>query len=173
MIDCYVMPVKSGKTRALVERAVREIVDNESCVVYISFDDTRQYVHQLACDLLQPNDGSDAVKNHFKYLNVPYGRFNINTLAEICKMFQYEADIVIVDGADAIFKNSERPWLRSIDTFADCYNTISLLGKKYGKDFIFEFQDSANNSVYDEFVKLQNNIDYKVCNEKIDISTLR
>ena len=173
MIDCYVMPIKSGKTRILVERAVREIVDNESCVVYINFDDTREYVRQLACDLLQPNDESDAVKNRFKYLNVPYGSFNIKTLAEICKMFQYEADIVIVDGADAMFKNSEKPWLRSINTFADCYNTISLLGKKYGKDFIFQFQDSADGVVYDEFVKLQNIIDYKVCNEKIDISTLR
>ena len=173
MIDCYVMPVKSGKTRTLVERAVREIVDNESCVVYINLDDTREYVHQLACDLLQLNDEFDAVKNRFKYLDVPRGSFNINTLAEICKMFQYEADIVIVDGADAIFKNSERPWLRSIDTFVDCYNTISLLGKKYGKDFIFEFQDSADGAVYDEFVKLQNKIGYKVCNEKIDISTLR
>ena len=173
MIDCYVMPVKSGKTRTLVERAVREIVDNESCVVYISFDDTRQYVHQLACDLLKPNDESDAVKNRFKYLNVPYGSFNIKTLAEICKMFQCEADIVIVDGADAMFKNSERPWVRSINSFVDCYKTISSLGEKYGKDFIFEFQDSANNSVYDDFVKLQNSIGYKVCNEKIDISALR
>ena len=173
MIDCYVMPVKSGKTRTLVERAVREIVDNESCVVYINLDDTREYVHQLACELLQPNDESDAVKNRFKYLDVRRGSFNINTLAEICKMFQYEADIVIVDGADAIFKNSERPWLRSIDTFVDCYNTISLLGKKYGKDFIFEFQDSADGTVYDDFSKLQNKIGYKVCNEKIDISTLR
>ena len=96
MIDCYVMPIKSGKTRTLVERAVREIVDNESCVVYISFDDTRQYVCQLACDLLQLNDEFDAVKNRFKYLDVSRGSFNINTLAEICKMFQYEADIVIV-----------------------------------------------------------------------------
>ena len=173
MIDCYVMPIKSGKTRTLVERAVREIVDNESCVVYINLDDTREYVHQLACELLKPNDDSDAVKNRFKYLNVPRGSFNIKTLAEICKMFQYEADIVIVDGADAIFKNSERPWLRSIDTFADCYNTISLLGKKYGKDFIFEFQDSADGAVYDEFVKLQNSIGYNVCNEKIDISAVR
>ena len=173
MIDCYVMPVKSGETRTLVERAVREIVDNESCVVYINFDDTREYVYQLACDLLQLNDEFDTVKNRFKYLNVPYGSFNIKTLAEICKMFQYEADIIIVDGADAIFKNSERPWLRSIDTFADCYNTISLLSEKYGKDFIFEFQDSANNSVYDNFVKLQNSIGYNVCNEKIDISAVR
>ena len=173
MIDCYVMPVKSGKTRTLVERAVREIVDNESCVVYINLDDTREYVHQLACELLKPNDDSDAVKNRFKYLNVPYGSFNINTLAEICKMFQYEADIVIVDGADAMFKNSERPWVRSIDSFADCYNKISLLGEKYGKDFIFEFQDSADNTVYDDFVKLQNTIDYNVCNEKIDISVVR
>ena len=173
MIDCYVMPVKSGETRILVERAVREIVDNESCVVYINFDDTREYVYQLACDLLQLNDEFDAVKNRFKYLNVPYGSFNIKTLAEICKMFQYEVDIVIVDGADAIFKNSERPWLRSIDTFVDCYNTLSLLGKKYGKDFIFEFQDSADGTVYDDFSKLQNKIGYKVCNEKIDISTLR
>ena len=173
MIDCYVMPIKSGKTRTLVERAVREIVDNESCVVYINLDDTRQYVHQLACDLLQPNDGSDAVKNRFKYLNVPYGRFNINTLAEICKMFQYEADIVIVDGVDAMFKNSEKPYLRSIDSFVNCYNTISLLGKKYGKDFIFQFQDSTDGTVYDDFVKLQNIIDYNVCNEKIDISVVR
>ena len=173
MIDCYVMPIKSGKTRTLVERAVREIVDNESCVVYISFDDTRQYVHQLACDLLQPSDESDAIKNRFKYLNVPYGRFNINTLAEICKMFQYEVDIVIVDGADAMFKNSERPWVRSINSFVDCYKTISLLGEKYDKDFIFEFHDPANNSVYDDFVKLQNSIGYKVCNEKIDISVSR
>ena len=173
MIDCYVMPIKSGETRTLVERAVREIVDNESCVVYISFDDTRQYVHQLACDLFQPNDESDAVKNRFKYLNVPYGSFNIKTLAEICKMFQYEADIIIVDGADAMFKNSEKPYARSIDSFADSYHTISLLGKKYGKDFIFEFQDSANNSVYDNFSKLQNSIGYNVCNEKIDISAVR
>ena len=173
MIDCYVMPIKSGKTRTLVERAVRDIVDNDACVVYINLDDTREYVHQLACDLLQPNDEFDAVKNRFKYLNVPYGSFNIKTLAEICKMFQYEADIVIVDGADAIFKNSERPWLRSIDTFADCYKTISSLGEKYGKDFIFEFQDSADGTVYDDFVKLQNNIGYKVCNEKIDISAVR
>ena len=171
MIDCYVMPVKSGKTRTLVERAVREIVDNESCVVYINLDDTREYVHQLACELLQPNDESDAVKNRFKYMDVPRGSFNVNTLAEICKMFQYE--VVIVDGADAIFKNSERPRLRSIDTFVDCYNIISLLGKKYGKDFIFEFQDSADGSVYDYFVKLQNSIGSKVCNEKIDISALR
>ena len=104
MIDCYVMPVKSGKTRTLVERAVREIVDNESCVVYINLDDTREYVYRLACDLLQLDDEFDAVKNRFKYLNVPYGKFNINTLAEICKMFQYEADIVIVDGADAILR---------------------------------------------------------------------
>ena len=173
MIDCYVMPVKSGKTRTLVERAVREIVDNESCVVYISFGDTRQYVCQLACDLLQLNDEFDTVKNRFKYLNVPYGSFNINTLAEICKMFQYEADIVIVDGADAMFKNGEKPYLRSINSFVDCHKTISLLGEKYGKDFIFEFQDSANGAVYDEFVKLQNNIGYKVCNEKIDISAVR
>ena len=173
MIDCYVMPIKSGKTRTLVERAVREIVDNESCVVYINLDDTREYVHRLACDLLKANDDSDAVKNRFKYLNIPYGRFNINTLAEICKMFQYEVDIVIVDGADAMFKNSERPWVRSIDSFADCYNKIYLLGEKYGKDFIFEFQDSANNSVYDDFVKLQNDIGYNVCNEKIDISVVR
>lgn len=173
MIDCYVMPVKSGKTRRLVERAVRQIVDNESCVVYINFDDTRQYVYQLACDLLQLNDEFDAVKNRFKYLNVPYGSFNINTLAEICKMFQYEVDVVIVDGADAMFKNGEKPWLCSIDTFVDCYNTISLLGKKYGKDFIFEFQDSADGAVYDDFLKLQSIIDYKVCNEKIDISEVR
>ena len=173
MIDCYVMPIKSGKTRTLVERAVREIVDNESCVVYINFDDTREYVYQLACDLLQLNDEFDAVKNRFKYLDVPYGRFNINTLAEICKMFQYEVDIVIVDGADAMFKNSEKPWLRSIDSFVNCYNTISLLGNKYGKDFIFEFQDSADGAVYDDFVKLQNSIGYKVCNEKIDISVVR
>ena len=173
MIDCYVMPVKSGKTRTLVERAVREVVDNESCVVYISFDDTRQYVHQLACDLLQPNDESDVVKNRFKYLNVPYGGFNIKTLAEICKMFQYEADIIIVDGADAMFKNGENPYVRSINSFVDCYKIISLLGEKYDKDFIFEFQDSANNSVYDDFVKLQNSIGYKVCNEKIDISVSR
>ena len=173
MIDCYVMPVKSGKTRTLVERAVREIVDNESCVVYINFDDTREYVHQLACDLLQPNDESDAVKNRFKYLNVPYGSFNIKTLAEVCKMFQYEADIVIVDAADAMFKNGENPYVRSIDSFVNCYHTISLLGEKYDKDFIFEFQDSADGAVYDEFVKLQNKIGYKVCNEKIDISTLR
>ena len=173
MIDCYVMPVKSGKIRTLVERAVREIVDNESCVVYISFDDTRQYVHQLACDLFQPNDESDAVKNRFKYLNVPYDRFNINTLAEICKMFQYEVDIVIVDCADAMFKNGEKPYLRSINSFVDCYNKISLLGEKYGKDFIFEFQDSADGALYDEFVKLQNSIGYKVCNEKIDISVAR
>ena len=173
MIDCYVMPIKSGKTRTLVERAVREIVDNESCVVYINLDDTREYVQQLACELLKPNDESDAVKNRFKYLDVRCGSFNINTLAEICKMFQYEADIVIVDGADAMFKNSEKPYLRSIDSFVNCYNTISLLGDKYGKDFIFEFQDSANNSVYDDFVKLQNSIGYKVCNEKIDISVSR
>ena len=173
MIECYVMPVKSGKTRTLVERAVREIVDNESYVVYINFDDTRQYVCQLACDLLQPNDEFDVVKNRFKYLNVPYGSFNINTLAEICKMFQYEVDIVIVDGADAMFKNGEKPYLRSIDSFVDCYKTISSLGEKYGKDFIFEFQDSADGAVYDDFVKLQNNIGYKVCNEKIDISAVR
>ena len=173
MIDCYVMPIKSGKTRTLVERAVREIVDNESCVVYISLDDTREYVHQLACELLKPNDDSDAVKNRFKYLDVRRGSFNINTLAEICKMFQYEADIVIVDGADAMFKNSERPWVRSINSFVDCYKTISSLGEKYGKDFIFEFQDSANNSVYDNFSKLQNSIGYNVCNEKIDISAVR
>ena len=173
MIDCYVMPVKSGETRTLVERAVREIVDNESYVVYINFDDTRQYVYQLACDLLQPNDEFDVVKNRFKYLNVPYGSFNINTLAEICKMFQYEVDIVIVDGADAMFKNGEKPYLRSIDSFVDCYKTISSLGEKYGKDFIFEFQDSADGAVYDDFVKLQNNIGYKVCNEKIDISAVR
>ena len=173
MIDCYVMPIKSGETRTLVERAVREIVDNESCVVYINLDDTREYVHQLACDLLQLNDKSDAVKNRFKYLDVRRGSFNINTLAEICKMFQYEVDIIIVDGADAMFKNSEKPWLRSINTFDDCYNTISLLGKKYGKDFIFQFQDSADGAVYDEFVKLQNIIDYNVCNEKIDISVVR
>ena len=173
MIECYVMPIKSGKTRTLVERAVREIVDNESCVVYINFDDTREYVHQFACDLLQLNDKSDAVKNRFKYLDVRRGSFNINTLAEICKMFQYEVDIVIVDGADAMFKNSERPWVRSIDSFADCYNKISLFGEKYGKDFIFEFQDSADNTVYDDFVKLQNTIDYNVCNEKIDISVVR
>ena len=173
MIDCYVMPVKSGETRTLVERAVREIVDNESCVVYISFDDTRQYVHQLACDLFQPNDESDAVKNRFKYLNVPYGSFNIKTLAEICKMFQYEADIIIVDGADAMFKNGENPYVRSIDSFINYYHTLSSLGEKYGKDFIFEFQDSANNAVYDNFVKLQNSIGYNVCNEKIDISAVR
>ena len=173
MIDCYVMPIKSGKTRTLVERAVREIVDNDACVVYISFDDTRQYIHQIACDLLQPNDESDAVKNRFKYLDVPRGSFNINTLAEICKMFQYEADIVIVDDVDAMFNNFEKPWLRSINSFIDCYNTISLLGKKYSKDFIFEFQDSADNAVYDDFVKLQDNIGYKVCNEKIDISAVR
>ena len=173
MIDCYVMPVKSGKTRTLVERAVREIVDNESCVVYISLDDTREYVHQLACDLLKPNDETDAVKNRFKYLNVPYGSFNIKTLAEICKMFQYEVDIIIVDGADAIFKNGEKPYLRSINSFVDCYKTISSLGEKYDKDFIFEFQDSADGIVYDDFVKLQNNIGYKVCNEKIDISAVR
>ena len=173
MIDCYVMPIKNGKTRTLVERVVQEIVDNDACVVYVSFDDTRQYVHQLACDLLQPNDEFDAVKNRFKYLDVPRGSFNINTLAEICKMFQYEVDIVIVDGADAMFKNSEKPYLRSINSFVDCYNTISLLGEKYGKDFIFEFQDSVNNSVYDDFVKLQNSIGYKVCNEKIDISAVR
>ena len=173
MIDCYVMPIKSGKTRTLVERAVREIVDNESCVVYINLDDTREYVYQLACELLKPNDESDAVKNRFKYLDVRCGSFNINTLAEICKMFQYEADIVIVDGADAMFKNSERPWVRSINSFVDCYKTISLLGEKYGKDFIFEFQDSADDTLYDDFVKLQNIIDYKVCNEKIDISALR
>ena len=173
MIDCYVMPIKSGETRTLVERAVREIVDNESCVVYINLDDTREYVYQLACELLKPNDESDAVKNRFKYLDVRCDSFNINTLAEICKMFQYDADIVIVDGADAMFKNSERPWVRSIDSFADCYNKISLLGEKYGKDFIFEFQDSANNSVYDDFVKLQNTISYNVCNEKINISSLR
>ena len=173
MIDCYVMPIKSGKTRTLVERAVREIVDNESCVVYINFDDTREYVRQLACELLQPNDESDAVKNRFKYLNVPYGSFNIKTLAEICKMFQYEADIIIVDGADAMFKNGENPYVRSIDSFINYYHTISSLGEKYGKDFIFEFQDSANNAVYDDFVKLQNSIGYKVCNEKIDISVSR
>lgn len=173
MIDCYVMPIKSGKTRTLVERAVREIVDNESCVVYINLDDTREYVYQLACELLKPNDESDAVKNRFKYLDVRRGSFNINTLAEICKMFQYEVDIVIVDGADAMFKNSERPWVRSIDSFADCYNKISLLGDKYGKDFIFEFQDSANNSVYDDFVKLQNSVGCKVCNKKINISASR
>ena len=173
MIDCYVMPIKSGKTRTLVERAVREIVDNESCVVYINLDDTREYVYQFACDLLQPNDEFDAVKNRFKYLNVPYGSFNINTLAEICKMFQYEADIVIVDGADAMFKNGENPYVRSIDSFVNCYHTISLLGEKYGKDFIFEFQDSANNTVYDDFLKSQNSVGYKVCNKKINISSLR
>ena len=173
MIDCYVMPVKSGETRTLVERAVREIVDNESCVVYINFDDTRQYVCQLACDLLQLNDEFDAVKNRFKYLNVPYGSFNINTLAEICKMFQYEADIVIVDGADSMFKNGEKQYLRSINSFVDCYKTISSLGEKYDKDFIFEFQDSSDGAVYDDFVKLQNSIGYKVCNEKIDISAVR
>ena len=173
MIDCYVMPVKSGKTRTLVERAGREIVDNESCVVYINLDDTREYVYRLACDLLQPNDEFDAVKNRFKYLNVPCGKFNINTLAEICKMFQYEVDIVIVDGADAMFKNGENPYVRSIDSFVNCYHTISLLCEKYGKDFIFEFQDSANNSVYDNFVKLQNSIGYNVCNKKIDISAPR
>ena len=173
MIDCYVMPVKSGKTRTLVERAVREIVDKESCVVYINLDDTREYVYQLACDLLQLDDEFDAVKNRFKYLNVPYGCFNINTLAEICKMFQYEVDIVIVDGADAMFKNGEKPYLRSINSFVDCYNTISFLGEKYDKDFIFEFQDSMTNTVYDDFLKLQNIIDYKVCNEKIDISAVR
>ena len=173
MIDCYVMPVKSGKTRTLVERAVREIVDNESCVVYISFEDTQQHVYQLACDLLQLNDEFDTVKNRFKYLNVPYGSFNIKTLAEICKMFQYEADIIIVDGADAMFKNGENPYVRSIDSFINYYHTISSLGEKYGKDFIFEFQDSVNNSVYDNFVKLQDSIGYKVCNEKIDISAVR
>ena len=173
MIDCYVMPVKSGKTRTLVERAVREIVDNESCVVYINLNDTREYVRQLACDLLQSNDEFDAVKNRFKYLNVPYGSFNIKTLAEICKMFQYEADIIIVDGADAMFKNGENPYVRSIDSFINYYHIISSLGEKYGKDFIFEFQDSANNSVYDNFVKLQNSIGYNVCNEKIDISAVR
>ena len=173
MIHCYVMPIKSGKTRTLVERAVREIVDNESCVVYISLDDTREYVHQLACELLQPNDESDAVKNRFKYLNVPYGSFNIKTLAEICKMFQYEADIIIVDGAAVMFKNGENPYVRSIDSFINYYHTISSLGEKYGKDFIFEFQDSVNNSVYDNFVKLQDSIGYKVCNEKIDISAVR
>lgn len=173
MIECYIMPVKSGKTRTLVERAVREIVDNESCVVYISFDDTRQYVHQLACDLLQLNDEFDAVKNRFKYLNVPYDSFNIKTLAEICKMFQYEADIIIVDGAAVMFKNGENPYVRSIDSFINYYHTISSLGEKYGKDFIFEFQDSVNNSVYDNFVKLQDSIGYKVCNEKIDISAVR
>ena len=167
------MPVKSGKTRTLVERAVREIVDNESCVVYISFDDTREYVHQLVCDLLKPNDESDAVKNRFKYLNVPYGSFNINTLTEICKMFQYEADIVIVDGAAAMFKNGENPYVRSIDSFVNRYHTISLLGEKYGKDFIFEFQDSADNTVYDDFLKSQNSVGYKVCNKKINISSLR
>ena len=63
--------------------------------------------------------------------------------------------------------------VRSINSFVDCYKTISLLGEKYGKDFIFEFQDSADGAVYDDFLKLQNNIDYKVCNEKIDISTSR
>ena len=173
MIDCYVMPVKSGETRTLVERAVREIVDNEFCVVYISFGDTRQYVHQLACDLLQLNDESDAVKNRFKYLDVPRGSFNIKTLAEICKMFQYEADIIIVDGADAMFKNGENPYVRSIDSFVNCYHTISLLGEKYGKDFIFEFQDSADNTVYDDFLKSQNSVGYKVCNKKINISSLR
>ena len=173
MIECYVMPIKSGKTRTLVERAVREIVDNESCVVYINLDDTREYVHQLACDLLQLNDKYDAVKNRFKYLDVPYGSFNIKTLAEICKLFQYEADIVIVDGADAMFKNSERPWVRSIDSFADCYNKISLRGEKYGKDFIFEFQDSADGTLYDDFLKLQNSVGCKVCNKKINISSLR
>ena len=173
MIDCYVMPVKSGKTRTLVERAVREIVDNESCVVYINFDDTREYVHQFACDLLQLNDESDAVKNRFKYLDVRRGSFNINTLAEICKMFQYEVDIIIVDGADAMFKNGEKQYLRSINSFVDCYKTISSLGEKYCKDFIFEFQDSADNTVYDEFVKLQNSIGYNVCNKKIGISALR
>ena len=72
-----------------------------------------------------------------------------------------------------MFKNSEKTYARSIDSFSDSYHTISLLGKKYGKDFIFEFQDSANNSVYDEFVKLQNDIGYNVCNEKIDISVVR
>ena len=173
MIDCYVMPVKSGKTRTLVERAVREIDDNESCVVYINLDDTREYVYRLACDLLQPNDEFDAVKNRFKYLNVPYGSFNIKTLAEICKMFQYEADIIIVDGAAVMFKNGENPYVRSIDSFINYYHTISSLGEKYGKDFIFEFQDSADGAVYDDFVKLQNSIGYKVCNEKIDISAVR
>ena len=173
MIDCYVMPVKSGEARTLVERAVREIVDNESCVVYINFDDTREYVYRLACDLLQLNDEFDTIKNRFKYLNVPYGSFNINTLAEICKLFQYEVDIIIVDGADAMFKNGENPYVRSIDSFINYYHTISSLGEKYGKYFIFEFQDSANNAVYDDFVKLQNSLGYKVCNEKIDISALR
>ena len=173
MIDCYIMPVKSGETRTLVERAVREIVDNESCVVYINLDDTREYVHQLACDLLQLNDKYDAVKNRFKYLNVPRGSFNINTLAEICKMFQYEVDVVIVDGADAMFKNGENPYVRSIDSFVNCYHTIFLLGEKYGKDFIFEFQDSADNTVYDDFLKSQNSVGYKVCNKKINISSLR
>ena len=158
MINCYVMPVKSGETRTLVERAVREIVDNESCVVYISFGDTREYVYRLTCELLQLNDEFDVVKNRFKYLDVRRGSFNIKTLAEICKMFQYEADVVIVDSADAMFKNGENPYVRSIDSFVNCYHTISLLGEKYGKDFIFEFQDSANNSVYDGFVKLQNSI---------------
>ena len=130
-------------------------------------------MHQHACELLKPNDDSDAVKNRFKYLDVRRGSFNINTLAEICKMFQYEVDVVIVDGADAMFKNGEKPYLRSIDSFVDFYKTISYLGDKYGKDFIFEFQDSADNTVYDDFVKLQNSIGYNVCNKKIDISAVR
>ena len=171
MIDCYVMPVKSGETRILVERAIREIVDNDACVVYINFEDTYQYVHRLVCDVLKHNDKFDAVKDRFKYLNVSYGSFNINALEKICKMFQNEADIVIVDGASAMFKNNDKPYARSIDLFVDCYNTISLLGEKYEKDFIFEFQDSMSNTVYDDFLKLQNIIDYKVCNEKIDIYT--
>ena len=172
MIDLYVMPVNSGKTRTLVERAIREIVDNDACVVYINFEDTHQYVYRLVCDLLQLNDEFDVSKNRFKYL-VPYGSFNINALEKICKMFQYEADIIIVDGADAMFKNCEKSCVRAIDSFVNCYHTISLLGEKYGKDFIFEFQDSADNTVYDDFVKLQNIIDYKLCNEKIDISARR
>ena len=67
MIDCYVMPIKSGKTRTLVERTIREIVDNDACVVYINFEDTHQYVYRLVCDLLQLNDKFDVFKNRFKY----------------------------------------------------------------------------------------------------------
>ena len=173
MIDCYVMPIKSGKTRTLVERAVRGLLIMSLVSFILVLGTHKQYVYRLVCDLLQLNDEFDTVKNRFKYLNVPYGSFNIKTLAEICKMFQYEADIIIVDGAAVMFKNGENPYVRSIDSFINYYHTISSLGEKYGKDFIFEFQDSANNSVYDEFVKLQNDIGYNVCNEKIDISVVR
>ena len=36
-----------------------------------NFDNTREYVHQLACDLLQPNDEFDTVKNRFIPLHPP------------------------------------------------------------------------------------------------------